>query len=122
MPVTVVEALKQHRDRQDQERRIAGTAWHDEGFIFTSTLGTPLDSSGVTRRFQKLLAEAGLPRLRFHDLRHSCASLLKAQGVWDKVIMEVLGHSSITTTMNLYTHVFESLKQDAADAVDRVLT
>jgi integrase len=60
--------------------------------------------------------------MRFHDLRHSCASLLKAQGVPDRVIMEILGHSTITTTMNVYTHVMPSLMQESADAMDRALS
>lgn len=78
----------------------------------------PRQQGGVGRR----LLAAGLPRLRFHDLRHSCATLLLVQGVPARVIMEILGHSSIALTMNTYSHVLPSLKRDAADAMDRVLS
>jgi integrase len=83
--------------------------------------GSPLDGSVVTHQFQKLLKAAKLPRIRFHDLRHSCASLLLAQGVSARMVMETLGHSNISTTMDIYSHVMPSLRQEAADAMDRVV-
>jgi integrase len=120
LPDAAVTALRAHRARQLEERLLAGGRWHDSGHVFTSTIGTPLDGSSVTRAFQRLLAAAGLPRLRFHDLRHSCATLLLVQGVPARVVMEILGHSSIALTMNTYSHVIPSLKREAADAMDRV--
>jgi integrase len=72
----------------------------------------------VTHQFQRLLKRAGLPRPRFHDLRHSCASLLLAQGVSARMVVETLGRSDISTTMDTYSHVMPSLRQDAADAMD----
>ena len=75
----------------------------------------------VTKRFQALLKAAELPRLRFHDLRHGCASLLLAQGVHPRVVMEQLGHSTITLTMNVYSHVIPALQRDAADRMDAML-
>ncbi|HEY8864495.1 MAG TPA: site-specific integrase, partial [Candidatus Dormibacteraeota bacterium] len=118
MPATVVNALRDHRRRQqDEQRPIVQLA----GFVFAHPDGSPLDGSVVTHQFQKLLKRAGLPRLRFHDLRHSCASLLLAQGVSARMVMETLGHSNISTTMDIYSHVMPSLRQDAADAMDRVL-
>jgi len=84
-------------------------------------VGTPLDGITVTRRFQALLARAGLPRQRFHDLRHACASLLLAQGVAPRVVMETLGHSQISLTMNTYSHVVPSLGRAAADRMDELL-
>jgi integrase len=68
-----------------------------------------------------LLDRANLPRMRFHDLRHSCASLLLAQRVPARVVMETLGHSRISVTLDTYTHVMPALQRDAADAIDRVL-
>jgi integrase len=75
----------------------------------------------VTKRFQATLRAAELPRLRFHDLRHGCASLLLAQGVHPRVVMEQLGHSTITLTMNVYSHVIPALRRDAADRMDAML-
>jgi len=80
----------------------ATSRWHDDprDLAFTTTVGTPMDGVAVTRRLQAPLAEAGLPRQRFHDLRHARASLLLAQGVPARVVMETLGHSQIALTMN----------------------
>jgi len=118
MPATVVNALRDHRSRQQDEQR---PVLHLSGFVFAHPDGSALDGSVVTHQFQKLLKRAGLPRLRFHDLRHSCASLLLAQGVSARMVMETLGHSNISTTMDIYSHVMPSLRQEAADAMDRVL-
>jgi integrase len=89
--------------------------------VFTSTIGSPLEGTNVTRQFQRMMMAAGLPRLRFHDLRHSCATLLLAAGVDMRTVMEVLGHSQIGLTMNTYAHVLPNLMQGAADAMDRML-
>lgn len=89
--------------------------------VFTTAIGTPLDSRNVTKAFQSLLERVGLPRMRFHDLRHSAATLMLAEGVPPRVIMETLGHSNIGMTMNLYAHVVPSLQRDAADRMDEVL-
>jgi integrase len=80
-----------------------------------------LDGPRVTRRFQKILEDAGLPKQRFHDLRHAAASLLLAQGVNPRVVMEILGHSQISLTMNTYSHVIPSLQSDAAKLMDAML-
>ncbi len=99
-----------------------GPRWRESGYVFTSTIGTPLMGSEVTRRFQALLARAGLPAMRFHDLRHACASLLLAQGIHPRVVMETLGHSTIAVTMNVYSHVVPALQQEAADRLDAALS
>jgi integrase len=123
LPVIVVDALRAHRTRQRQDRLLAGSRWQDDprGFVFTTTIGTPMDGIAVTRRFQALLASAGLPRQRFHDLRHACASLLLAQGVSPRVVMETLGHSQISLTLNTYSHVIPALGRAAAEQMDAVL-
>src|SRR5262249_51400368 len=99
----------------------AGPAWQEWGLAFTTSIGTPLDASNVSHYFHRLLKGAGLPRLRFHDLRHSCASLLLAQGVPARVVMEILGHSQIGLTLNTYSHVIPSLQTDAAARMDALL-
>lgn len=123
----MVEALQAHRIRQLQERLVAGFRWQEWGLVFTTRLGTPLDGVKVTRWFQAKLSGAderrvaGLPHLRFHDLRHSAASLLLAQGVHPRVVMELLGHSDIRLTMNTYSHVIPQLSRDAADKMGAAL-
>lgn len=79
------------------------------------------EGTNVTKRFQRLLAAADLPKMRFHDLRHTSASLLLALGVHPRVVMERLGHSQIALTMNTYSHVMPALDRDAADQLDRAL-
>jgi integrase len=110
-----------HRLAQLQERLRAGSRWVESDYVFTSTIGSPLEGTNVTRQFQRMMMAAGLPRLRFHDLRHSCATLLLAAGVDMRTVMEVLGHSQIGLTMNTYAHVLPNLMQGAADAMDRML-
>jgi integrase len=89
--------------------------------VFTTTIDTPQDGPRVTRRFQKILEDAGLPRQRFHDLRHAAASLLLAQNVHPRVVMEVLGHSQISLTLGTYSHVIPSLQRKAASRMDAML-
>lgn len=121
LSATALQALREHRLRQLQDRVLAGSRWDDRDFIFTSTIGTPLEARNVTRELQRILALAGLPRLRFHDLRHTAATLLLAQGVHPRVVMETLGHSTIAMTMNVYSHVIPELQRDAARKMDAVL-
>jgi integrase len=122
LPAAAVDQIRAHKLRQLEERLLAGARWRESGFVFTTTIGTPLSGPEVTKAFQRRLATAGLPRLRFHDLRHSCATLLLVQGVPARVVMEILGHSSIALTMNTYSHVLPELKREAAEAIDRVFS
>lgn len=121
LPEVAVAALRTHRVRQYQERLVAGTRWHDTGLVFTTSIGSGLDGRNVTRQFQKLLKDLGLPRQRFHDLRHTCASLLLAQGVHPRVVMDILGHSQIKLTMDTYSHVIPQLQRDAAGRINEIL-
>ena len=121
LPEVVTAALKAHRVRQLEERMVAGRRWEESGLVFRTCLGTALDSRNVTRAFHKLLVDAGLPRIRLHDLRHTAATLLLAQGVSPRTIMEILGHSQISLTMDTYSHVLPALLREAADLMDAVL-
>lgn len=114
LPMVAVAALREHRRRQLAEGVV-------QPLVFCRPDGKPLIGTSVTHRFQALIARAGLGHLRFHDLRHSCASFLLAQGVDARIIMEVLGHTTIATTMNVYAHVMPSLMRESADAMDRAL-
>jgi integrase len=109
LPAIVRLGLLAHRERA----AVAGPAQTPlAGFgdlVFTTRVGTPIDGISVTRRFQRILTGAGLPQQRFHDLRHACASLLLSQGVPARVVMETLGHSQISLTLNPYSHVILAL-------------
>jgi integrase len=118
LPGACVEALTEHRQRQKQEEAAAPVWLNDWNLVFTTTIGTPLDPQNVLHQFQAVCERVGLPRLRFHDLRHTCASLLLAQGVEARVIMDTLGHSLIGTTLNLYAHVMPATQRDAAGKMD----
>jgi integrase len=118
LPVFVERTLARHAEGQARERQEAGEAWKDHGLVFPSVIGTPLDPRNLLRQFKELLVEAGLPEMRFHDLRHSCATTLIAQGVHPRVVQEILGHSQISTTMNVYGHVLDATRRLAADAMD----
>lgn len=122
LPAVVASALRDHRRRQLGDRLVSGSRWIDNGLVFATRDGKALDGRNVTRRFQAALATAGLPRMRFHDLRHSCASLLLAQGVSPRVVMETLGHSQVSLTLNTYAHVLPPLQRDAADRMHALLT
>jgi len=121
VPDTVVAALRTHRIRQLEERLAAGRRWQDFGLVFATRVGTPLEPRNVHRDFKRILVKAGVPDQRFHDLRHAAASLLLAQGVSPRVVMELLGHSRIGITMDTYSHVIPSLMREAADKMDQIL-
>jgi integrase len=90
--------------------------------VFTTPIGTPLDASNVNKRFKALLKAAGLPPMRVHDLRHTCASLLLVQGVHPRLVMEALGHSQISLTLDTYSHVIPALNEDVARQMNAVLS
>jgi len=121
IPLSILGILRQHRIRQLEERLLAGQRWQDSGHVFTDLVGGPIGSQRALKDFKRLLVKAGLPDMRFHDLRHTAASLLLAQGVSPRMIMETLGHSNISMTMDTYAHIMPSLRQEAADAMDRIL-
>jgi integrase len=121
LPDGVRAALKTHRVRQLQERLAAGSRWQDSGLVFTSRIGTALEPRNLFRSFKVLLHKAGLPDIRFHDLRHSAASLLLAQGVPMRAVMELLGHSNIGTTADIYSHVMPAMMRDVAEKMDAIL-
>ena len=121
IPQTTIAALRAHKRRQTEERLRSGAQWHDRDLVFASTIGTPLAPSSVYRRFKPLLMRAGLPDIRFHDLRHSAATWLLMLGIHPKVVQERLGHSTITITLDTYSHVLPDIQQGAADALDTFL-
>jgi integrase len=121
LPAMTVEALRHHHGQQAEVRLSAGADWKDAGFVFCTSIGGPLEPRNVTRSFQRFLKRAGLPRMRFHDLRHCFATLLLIQGLSPRVVMEMLGHSQMNLTMNTYSHVIPSLQREAAARLEALL-
>lgn len=123
LPARIITALRAHRVRQLEEKMLAGEGWTETlpELVFTTSVGTPIEERNLIRKFHGLRNKAGLRHQRFHDLRHCAASLLLMQGVPAKVVQEILGHSSITLTMNTYSHVMPVMKRDAADLMDAIL-
>ena len=121
LPSSIVAKLRDHRIRQLDERLRAGANWRETDLVFSAMDGGALEGSTVTRSFHARLGAAGIAQRRFHDLRHSCATLLLVQGVSPRVVMDVLGHSEIGMTMNTYSHVIPELRRDAADRMDDLI-
>ena len=119
IPAITVPAFERQRARQAAERLAAGPDWQDNGLVFASTLGTPMEPRNVNRRFEILRASADLDWLRMHDLRHACATFLIGHGVDHRTVMDVLGHSTIRLTLDTYTHVLDERMRAAAEAMDR---
>ncbi len=110
-----VAVLASHRLRQAKERLAAS-----ERFVFTGTTGRPLDGSTVNHCFHRVLAQAGLPRMRVHDLRHTAATHLLEAGVHPKVVQDLLGHSTITLTLDTYSHVTPALQSQVAEHMEQI--
>jgi integrase len=118
LPAVTVAALIEHRGQAEREAASRGECVLPGDVVFTSSIGTPLGPRNANRAFSNLLVVAGLRPTRLHDLRHTCASLLLAQGVSPRVVMETLGHSAIAVTMNTYGHVMPLAQREAADRMN----
>jgi len=114
-------ALREHRKRQLEERMEHAGLWEDHGLVFPSGVGTPISGGNLNRAFKATLQRAGLRAVRFHDLRHTCATLLLRQGVNPKYVQELLGHADISLTLNVYSHVLPDMRDAAAGAMDAAL-
>jgi integrase len=121
MPTMIVESLREHEQRQVAEKLWAGSKWQESGLVFANRFGGPTQARRVIEQFHGALSEGGIRRVRFHDLRHSCATLLLVQGVSPRVVMDVLGHSEIALTMNAYSHVVPELQREAALRMQAIL-
>ncbi len=123
LPAPAAELLSRHRQKQLEQRLLVGPEWDSrfDGLVFTTPFGRPLDGRYLTVKFQTLITRAGLGPIRFHDLRHAAATLMLASGTDLKVVSEVLGHSAIATTANVYAGVLDELKTEAANRLARLL-
>jgi integrase len=118
---SVVEALSRHRMAQSDERWRAGQLWEDFDLVFPTHTGRPWLASNVTRTFGPLLERAGLPAIRFHDLRHTAATLMLGRGVHAKIVSDMLGHASISITLDTYSHVLPTMHREAARLMEDLL-
>jgi integrase len=117
-----VESLKKHRASQAEERLKLGEAWTDMDLVFPNEVGKPVEPSNLIRRsFKPLLKVAKLPTIRFHDLRHTCASHLLAANIHPKVVSEILGHASIAITLDVYSHILPDMQNEAAEMMESLL-
>ncbi len=117
-----LDALKQHRTRQLEAKLKAGASWEDHDYVLCTQFGKHLNPGhDVLVQLKKLLVKAGLPDIRFHDLRHSSASLLLSLEVHPKVVQELLGHTEISMTMNIYSHALPTMQKDAMEKLNRML-
>ncbi len=120
LPSFVIEALQQHHTRQLEAKLRAGPAWEEHNLVFCNIYGRFLSSSSLHKLFTSLLRKAGLPHIRFHDLRHSAATILLAMKVPVKVVQELLGHSSIAITLGVYGHVLPSMQDEVVDTMQHL--
>ncbi|MBI4853561.1 MAG: site-specific integrase [Acidobacteria bacterium] len=129
LPDSLVSLLKSHRAKQLEEKLAIGSKWKESNLVFTTSIGTPIEPRNLKRSFDKILEDANkkldechkLPHQRIHDLRHTCATLLLAQGVPPRTIMEILGHSVISTTLDVYAHVLPEMNRDAINTLEFIL-
>jgi integrase len=120
LPLFVVDALKRHHTLQLEVRLQAGIAWVENDLVFPNKRGGFIVPNTLVNHFKRFLQEIGLPTMRFHDLRHSAATLLLSMGVNAKVVQEILGHSQISTTLGTYSHVLPSMQQEAMEKMDNL--
>lgn len=120
LPVVSLPRGARWRARQVEER-LAAPVWDDLDLVFCNSLGRPCEARNVIRKsYASLLARAGVPHINFHALRHSAATLLLSQGVHPKIVAEMLGHTTISMTLDIYSHVTLDMQQEAVDTMDRL--
>jgi integrase len=119
---TAVEALTKHQARQVGEKKHLGELYRDQGLVFATQRGTLVNPTNLRKRsFKPLLKKAGLPAIRFHDLRHTCATLLLSKNVNPKIVSEMMGHATIAITLDTYSHVLPNMQESAARALEDTL-
>lgn len=121
LPGICVAPLRRQRMKQATMREVAGEKWEETGYVFTTRTGRPVEPRNVYRSFTRVAKDAGIRVVRLHDARHGTATLLTAAGVPPRVVMEILGHSQIAVTRNVYTHVVQDMQREATGHMDRLL-
>ncbi|HTK06579.1 MAG TPA: tyrosine-type recombinase/integrase, partial [Ktedonobacteraceae bacterium] len=118
---TIGNILREHRTRQHETRRKAGSSWHDQDLVFCAKNGNALWEPNVLRTFYRLLKKAEFPDIHIHDLRHNAVTLLISLGVNPKVVQEMMGHEDIETTMTVYGQVNNLMQTEAEGKIDGLL-
>jgi len=115
-------ALRLHREQQRITIAIAGKHWQNHKLIFSNSIGNPMDPSNLRKDFYRLTSAAGLPKIKFHSLRHSAASLMLNNGVPLIVVSCILGHAKPSITLDLYGHLYHEMQDEAAKVMDELVT
>ena len=118
----ILKLLRTYKENQDAQKSITGSSWKENGLVFPSLVGTPSNPSNLRKDFLQVLDRAGLPRIRFHDLRHTAASLMLSNGIPVNVVSNRLGHSQPSTTLDIYAHLFSETQAEAARIMDDLVT
>jgi integrase len=117
-----LQVLRVHKEKQKFDMALAGSKWRDMNLIFASSIGTPLNRSNVAKEFKRILQLAQLPDIRFHDLRHTAASLMLNNGIVVNVASSMLGHSKPSVTSDIYCHLLPGKQEEAARLLDELVT
>jgi integrase len=117
-----LQVLRVHREKQQLEKMLLGDRWKDHDLIFPSSVGTPLNPSNLRLDYNRVLDAAGIPRIRFHDLRHTSASLMLNHGIPVIVVSKILGHSKPSVTLDIYGHLYNEMQSEAAKIMDQLIT
>ncbi len=118
----VLQKLRIHKEQQAQQKAFAGSRWKENDLVFPTRIGTPEDPGNLRKDFLKILEKAGLPKIRFHDLRHTAASIMLNRGVPALVVSKRLGHANPSTTLNIYAHLYTESQDEPARIMDEILT
>jgi integrase len=113
--------LKEHREKQERQRLLAGDRWQEHGMIFTTSIGTYIDQTKVSRAFKDVLKKAGLPEIRFHDLRHTSISILLENGTLVNTVQSRAGHSKASVTTDIYGRTLARSQQEAAQLIEQII-
>ena len=119
---STADALRSHLQRQLKEIEALGDEYQDQGLMFPGERGQPMRPWTLTRKLQRILERVALPHIRFHDLRHTCATLLLSKGVHPKFVQELLGHATISITLDTYSHVIPAMGDQTRKAIEDILS
>ncbi len=117
-----IQTLREHCEFQQIQKELAGQRWHENDLIFPSKIGTPLNPSNLRLDFNRVLERAGIPRVRFHDLRHTAASLMLNNGIPVLVVSKILGHSKPSITLDIYGHLYNEMQVEAGRLMDKLVS
>jgi integrase len=117
VPAQVIGALREHPVRQNERRLATGPIWRDHDLVFPTSLGTPINPNNLTRDYNRWVAQAGVPRIRIHDQRHTHVTLALQAGANIKAVSQRVGHAKTSITMDLYAHVLPEQHRDVSDKV-----